>query len=99
MSDDATGPPDPIPSAPSPPSVAAAAAPVLRIAWSLSAGFFLLLAPVIPRIWDRVASGDSPMRQLAATEAVRIAISGLGLLLLMVGSWDFATALAGRWTR
>jgi hypothetical protein len=81
------------------PSSAPAAPPLLVIAWSLGAGFFLLLAPAIPALWDRVAAGESPLRQLAAIAVVRLAVSSLGLLLLMIGSWDLATALVGRWAR
>ena len=93
MSDDAAGPRAPIPSPVQP------TASILEIAWSLGAGFFLLLAPTVPSLWDRVASGDAGLRHLADAEAVRIGISSLGLLLLIVGSWDLAAAVAQRSTR
>ena len=71
----------------------------LAIAWCVLAGFFLLLAPALPALWDRVSGDRSSLGHVAAMESVRIGVSAVGLLLLMVGSWDLATALVARWTR
>ena len=60
---------------------------------------FLLLAPVVPPIWEAVLSAGWGIGTLADMPATRWAIAGTGLVLLLIASWDLATLLAAKWSR
>lgn len=71
----------------------------LTIAWCLVAGAFLLAAPADPDLWGRVMGAHEALAGVLDATATRLAVSGFGLLLLLVATMDLAVVFSARRSR
>ena len=73
---------------------------VLLATWEILAGYLLAGAPLSPVVWsDNFFSFAPGLRGLLMLSAVRLGISSIGVALLVLGAWDAAGLLTGRWSR
>lgn len=73
---------------------------VLLVTWEILSGYLLAGAPLSPVVWNDSFFAFAPaLRGLLMMPLLRLGISSVGVGLLVLGAWDAAGLLTGRWSR